>query len=177
MTTAIANDRLKQRFEKWDSDGNGVLERSDFEQEAAGVVRAFGADSNSREAQAVKRAYNELYDYQANQAGVGPNGRIPLEQFIAVNERVLQQGDTGFDRMMRPVVKSLIGLCDDNHDGSINQSEYAKWLKAVGVDASTARSTFSQIDTDGDGELSEDELLAAVRNFHAGKLDVPLLGS
>jgi Ca2+-binding EF-hand superfamily protein len=177
MTTAIANDRLKQRFEKWDSDGSGVLERSDFEQEAQEVIRAFGADSNSREGQAVKRAFNDLYDYQANQAGVGPNGRIPLEQFLAVNERVMQQGDTGFDRMLRPVVKSLIGLCDDNHDGSINQSEYAKWLKAIGVDGSTAKSTFAQIDLDGDGELSEDELLAAVREFHMGNLDVPLLGS
>ena len=49
MTTALANDRLKQRFEKWDADGSGALERSDFEQEAKAVARNFGTDINSPE--------------------------------------------------------------------------------------------------------------------------------
>lgn len=177
MTTALANDRLKQRFEKWDVDGNGALERSDFEQEAADIARNFGTDVNSPEGRNLRKAFNDLFDFQASQAGVGPNGRISLSQFVAVNEKVMQQGESTFDRVLRPIVKALIDLCDDNHDGMINQAEYAKWLKAVGVDSSTARSTFSQIDTNGDGELSQNELLAAVRDFHFGKLDVPLLGA
>jgi Ca2+-binding EF-hand superfamily protein len=177
MTTALANDRLKQRFEKWDADGSGALERSDFEQEAKSIARNFGADINSPEGQNLHKAFNDLFDYQASQAGVGPSGQISLSQFVAVNESLMQQGESNFDRVLRPIVKALIDLCDDNHDGKINQSEYAKWLKAIGVDASTARSTFSQIDTDGDGELSQNELLAAVRQFHYGKLDVPLLGA
>lgn len=178
MTTAtLANERLKQRFEKWDADGDGALERSDFEQEATAIASNFGTDLKSPEGQKLHKAFNDLFDYQARQAGVLPNGQISLSQFLAVNEKLMQQGQSNFDRMMRPIVKALIDLCDDNHDGMINQTEYTKWLKAVGVDASTARSTFSQIDTDGDGELSLSELLAAVRDFHFGKLDVPLLGA
>lgn len=177
MTTALANDRLRQRFEKWDADRSGVLERSDFEQEAAATARNFGVDVNSPEGRNLRKAYSDLFDYQARQAGVGPNGPISQQQFVAANEKLMQQGEGDFDRMMRPLIKALIDLCDDNHDGMINQTEYTKWLKAVGVDPSTASSTFSQIDTNGDGELSVDELLAAVRQFHFGKLDVPLLGA
>jgi Ca2+-binding EF-hand superfamily protein len=177
MTTALANDRLKQRFEKWDADRDGVLGRSDFEREANAILRNFGVDKNSPEARNLQQAFNDLFDYQVREAGVGPDGQISQEQFVSANEKLMQQGESNFDRMMRPIVKSLIDLCDDNHDGMINQSEYAKWLKAIGVDAAMARSTFSQIDTDGDGELSEKELLAAVRQFHYGKLDVPLLGA
>jgi Ca2+-binding EF-hand superfamily protein len=176
MTTALAKDRLKQRFEKWDTDGDGALQRSDFEQEATAIARNFGTDLNSPKGQSLQKAFSELFDYQTRQAGVPANGQVSLSQFITVNEKLMQQGESNFDRIMRPIIKALIDLCDDNHDGKINQSEYAKWLKAVGVDASTARSTFSQIDTDGDGELSQSELLAAVRKFHFGKLDVPLLG-
>jgi Ca2+-binding EF-hand superfamily protein len=177
MTTTLANDRLKQRFEKWDADGNGALERSDFEREAAAIVKNFGTDLKSPAGQGLHKAFNDLFDYQARQAGVPPNGPISLSQFITVNEDLMRQGESNFDRMIRPIVKALIDLCDDNHDGKINQAEYAKWLKAVGVDASTVRSTFAQIDTDSDGELSLSELLAAVRKFHFGKLDVPLLGA
>jgi Ca2+-binding EF-hand superfamily protein len=177
MTTALANDRLRQRFEKWDTDRNGVLERSDFEQEATRIARNFGTDINSPQGQQLHKAFTDLFDFQASQAGVPPNGGITLSQFVAVNEKIMQQGESSFDRVLRPTVKALIDLCDDDHNGKINQNEYAKWLKAVGVDSSTARSTFSQIDTDGDGELSMNELLAAVRQFHFGKLEVPLLGA
>jgi Ca2+-binding EF-hand superfamily protein len=167
---------MSQRFEKYDSNSDGVLERSDFESEAAQTARAFGTDVDSPEGQALRRAYNDLFDFQANLAGVGPNGKITHDQFVQANQRLMDKGNSGFDRMIRPLIKALVGICDDNHDGSINQAEYAKWLRAIGVDQSTARSTFSQIDTNGDGELSEDELLDAVREFHMGNLDVPLLG-
>jgi Ca2+-binding EF-hand superfamily protein len=73
-------------------------------------------------------------------------------------------------------MQAIVGLCDRNNDGKINQEEFIAYLKGVGVDESAALDAFRQIDTDGSNELTVDELLAAVRDFHYGKLDVPLLG-
>ena len=68
MTTAIANDRLRQRFAKWDADGNGTLQRSDFEREADRIAGAFGAEPDSREARALKDAFRDLFDFHAREA-------------------------------------------------------------------------------------------------------------
>jgi Ca2+-binding EF-hand superfamily protein len=177
MTTAIATDRLRQRFSKWDSDGSGSLERSDFEREADRVASSFGVQPQSREARTLKDAYRNLYDYHAKEAGVQGNGSISEDQFIQVNEKLMfSEGEASFNRVLRPVMQALIGLCDDNHDGMINQEEFVKYLKGIGVDKQDARDAFQQIDTDHDNELTVEELLAAVRNFHYGKLDVAMLG-
>ncbi|GAA1973748.1 EF-hand domain-containing protein [Amycolatopsis minnesotensis] len=177
MTTAIAGDRLKQRFDKWDVNGDGVLERADFEREAERIVGAFGQSMSSAEGQAMLKALTGLFEYEANEAGVGPNGSINEEQFRSVNEKLIfTDGEATFNRVLRPVMKAVVGLCDSDHNGMIDQQEFAAYLQAIGVDRAQAQSAFQQIDTIGDGQLSVDELLAAVRNFHFGKLDVNLLG-
>jgi Ca2+-binding EF-hand superfamily protein len=177
MTTAIASDRLRKRFAKWDVDGSGSLERADFEREADRVAGAFGAEPRSREAKTLKDAFRNLFDYHAKEAGVSGNGSVSEEQFLRINEKLMfSEGEASFNRVLRPVMEALVGLCDSDHDGMINEKEFTQWLKGVGVGASTARDAFRQIDTDKSGELTVDELLAAVRNFHYGKLDVPLLG-
>lgn len=178
MTTATKNDRLKQRFQMWDVNGNGVIERSDFEEEAYRIIKAFGESPDSPRGRAVKDAFIGMFEYQAKEAGVGPHGRLTEEQFISVNERLMfQQGDAGFSRVLRPTIRAIVDLCDVDGDGLVNSAEFVTWLKAIGVDESEADNAFRQIDTSGDGQLSVEELLAAVRDFHFGKIDVPLLGS
>jgi Ca2+-binding EF-hand superfamily protein len=177
MTTAIANDRLRQRFAKWDVDGSGSLERTDFEREADRITSMFGAQPQSREAKALKDAFRNLFEFHAREAGVPGNGSVSEDQFLQINEKLMfSGGEASFNRVLRPVMEALVGLCDRNADGMINQDEFTQWLKGVGVNESTAMDAFRQIDTDNSGELTVDELLAAVRNFHYGKLDVPLLG-
>lgn len=50
MTTAVRNDRLKQRFQKWDVNGNGYIERSDYEAEAQRIIKALGETPSSPKA-------------------------------------------------------------------------------------------------------------------------------
>ena len=177
MTTSISNGRLRQRFAKWDTDGSGGLERADFEQEAMRIATAFGAKPQSREAKTLRDAFRNLFDFHAREAGVPTSGAVSEDDFVRINEKLMfTDGEANFNRVLRPVMQALVGLCDRNTDGMISQEEFTAWLTGVGVDEAKARQAFIQIDSDNDGALSVDELLAAVRNFHYGKLDVPLLG-
>ncbi|GGS43905.1 EF-hand domain-containing protein [Streptomyces violaceus] len=176
MSTAVANDRLVKRFEKWDTDGNGVLEASDFQGEAARIAQNLGKSAESPEVQELHSAFQGLYEHLAQKAGV-PGGAISREQFIdATGEMLFKEGEASFNRALSPIVKALIRLCDDNHDGEIDAREFQAWLSAVGVPASQAGKMFQKVDTNGDGRLSEDELLQVVRDFHFGRLEVDLLG-
>lgn len=177
MATPVASDRLRKRFEKWDADGNGVLEWEDFQEEAAKIAHNFGAASDSREAQTLQEAFRSLFGYLTREAGVAVDGTISEDQFLRVTENLIfERGEADFNRALGPVVKAIIGLCDKNDDGQINAGEFEAWLGGIGVNRSDAQQAFHEVDTNGDGELSLDELLAAVRKYHFGKLDVEILG-
>ncbi|MGY1438934.1 EF-hand domain-containing protein [Streptomyces reniochalinae] len=177
MTTAIANDRLQKRFDKWDADANGVLEREDFHEEAAKIAHGFGKSQDSREVEALKDAFDGLFDYLAREAGVGATGAVTREQFLQVTgDLIFRAGEASFNRVLGPVVKGIIGICDKDADGQINAEEFQAWLAGVGVNRAEAKEAFQQVDTNGDGQLSLEELLAAVREYHFGRLDVELLG-
>ncbi|MGP3924272.1 EF-hand domain-containing protein [Streptomyces sp. 8N616] len=177
MSTAIATDRLVKRFEKWDADGNGALERGDFEEEAAKIAHAFGKSPDSGEVQALRDAFHSLFDYLVREAGVPAEGPLSKDQFLSVTENLIfQGGEANFNRALGPVVKAIIGLCDKNADGQINAGEFEAWLAGIGVDRAEAQEAFRRVDKNGDGELSLEELLAAVRDYHFGRLEVELLG-
>ena len=177
MSTAVANDRLVKRFEKWDTDGNGVLEPGDFQGEAARIAQNLGRKADSAEVQELLTAFQGLYEHLAQKAGVPAGSGISQEQFLnATGDMLFKEGEASFNRALGPIVKALINLCDDNHDGEIDDREFRAWLTAVGVPDSRAGDMFGQIDENGDGRLSEEELLGALRDFHFGRLDIELLG-
>jgi Ca2+-binding EF-hand superfamily protein len=175
MTTTVANERLQKRFAKWDHDGSGRLERADFEKEAAQIAQAFGKSVDSADVQPIKNALIGLYEYVAQEAGA--NGSVTEAQFMDVTGNLIfEKGEAEFNRALTPVVQGIVALCDKNNDGKINGAEFATWLTALGMDQSQAAEAFQKVDKNGNGELSTDELLAAVRDYHFGKSDVELLG-
>ena len=177
MSTAVTSDRLKKRFQKWDVNGNGRIEKSDYQAEAERIIEAFGEKPTSPQARALVDAYTAMFEFLAEEAGVGANGAMDEEQFQkAAETTVFASGDAGFNRVVRPTVAAMVGLADTDGDGEVSPSEFAKWLKAIGVDDASAVEAFRTIDSNGSGTLTVDELVAAVRDYHFGKLDVPLLG-
>lgn len=177
MTTAVKNERLELRFDKWDSDGNGRIERSDLEAEAHRILAAFGESPSTPQGRALLESFTGTFEYLAERAGVGRGGGLDRQQFLQVIEaEVFQGGDAGFGRVVRPMIQAILNVCDTDGDGEVNPTEFAKWLKAAGVSKAKADESFRLIDTNGSGSLTVDELVAAVKAYHFGTLDVPLMG-
>ncbi|MFI1605565.1 EF-hand domain-containing protein [Streptomyces griseofuscus] len=177
MSTAAANERLVKRFEKWDTDGNGVLDAADFQSEARRIAQNLGKDADAPEVQELQAAFTGLYEYLAEKSGVEAGGAISRQQFLdATGDMLFKEGEASFNRALSPIVKALIRLCDEDHDGQIDAREFQAWLSGVGVPLSEAGLAFQKVDKNGDGRLSEDELLEVVRDFHFGRLEVELLG-
>ena len=176
MMTAIKSDRLRQRFQIWDADKNGRVDRADHEAEALRIIRAFGETPDSPRGAAVLDAYLHMYDFLAISAGVGDDG-MTEDQFVAVMEsEMFGKGDSGFGKVLRPTIRASVDLCDTDGDGEINRAEYRRWLEAIGLDQSKADEAFRRMDTDGRGRLTVELLVKAVKDFYYGEPNLPLLG-
>ncbi|GAA2360595.1 hypothetical protein GCM10009854_44630 [Saccharopolyspora halophila] len=176
MGRVVAQDRIKARFDRWDSDGSGDLQRTDFEHEADRIARAFGVEPTTRTALRLKAALVGLFELCADQAGVSSNGPITEVQFQKAAEGLIfERGEAAFNRALRPVVQGVVRLCDGDGDSRLDRAEFTCWLTALGMDEVKAAEAFERVDADGRGALSEDELLAAIRDYHYGLLDVELI--
>jgi Ca2+-binding EF-hand superfamily protein len=174
---ASANqERLRQHFESLDVDADGRLERDEWEAPARRILEALGEPGTSPEARAVVSSYQRMWDYLAGQADAGTD-TLTFGQFEqAVGSRIVNPDDAGFNGVLREAISAVAGLVDRDANGAVTPEGFAAWLKAIGADPSKARETFRQIDIDDDGDLTVDELMQAVRDYHVGTLDVSVLG-
>jgi Ca2+-binding EF-hand superfamily protein len=171
-------ERLGQRFAKWDVNGDGIIDRRDFEAEAHRILKAFNESESTPKGKQVVAGFTGMFDYLADRAGQGAQGELTPEQFAAVAvQEVINRGDAGFATVVRPVIQAILSLADADGDGQVSPNEFRTWMKAIGVSESDAIESFKKIDVNGDGHLSIDELVIAVRKYHSGELNVPLLGS
>lgn len=176
MSTSVQEQRLRRRFELWDQNGDGAIDRSDWQVEANRILLTFEQPEDSTKAKALTTAYLGMWKYISEQAGVGIDGAVSLDQFKDVAaKKMLDRGEAGFDEVLRPTVSAIADLCDTDGDRQINPVEFRRWIRAIGSDEATADEAFRQIDADGDGQLSTDELVQAVHRYHSGELEFSLL--
>ena len=73
-------------------------------------------------------------------------------------------------------IEAIVGILDRDGDGEVSPPEMHGWFAAIGLDGEVADRAFRELDTDNSGRLSVDELVDAVRDYHLGRNDIPLLG-
>ncbi|MDQ0791261.1 Ca2+-binding EF-hand superfamily protein [Streptomyces sp. B3I7] len=174
--TGTQRKRLEQRFDLYDTNEDGRIDRADLEREAQRIVRAFGEHESSPRAQALLHAYPQMFDYLVARADLAAGSAMTKEQFVDIAAReMLQHGAAGFGKVLRPSIRAMVDLCDTDGDGEVSPDEFGTWLEAISGDIDAVRA-FEEIDANGDGRLSVDELVTAVGHYHEGKQDAPLLG-
>lgn len=99
------------------------------------------------------------------------------EDFIrAAESEIVSRGDAGFSEVLQPTIQAVATIVDTDGDGQISPTEMQRWFAAIGLAPEQSDEAFREIDADGDGSLTVTELVAAVRDYHLGKNDIPLLG-
>ncbi|WP_030750315.1 EF-hand domain-containing protein [Streptomyces griseus] len=178
MTTSVQLDRTQKRFELWDINGDGRIDRSDWNAEAERILQSFGEAPSSPAGKQLLDAYLGMWAFFADKAGIDERtGALTPEQFNHIaEEHILENGGAGFGRVVKPTIQAIVELVDVDGDGQVDPAEFKTWLDAIGVRGVQPAEAFAQIDADGDGRLSVEELVQAVRAFHLGEIDVPLLG-
>ncbi|MCU7826535.1 EF-hand domain-containing protein [Kitasatospora sp. DSM 101779] len=178
MTTSVQMQRAQKRFDLWDVNGDGQIDRADWDAEARRILQAFGEAPGTPAARSLMDAYLGMWAFFADKAGIDEQtGALTPEQFNHIaEEHILENGGAGFGRVVKPTIQAIVELIDVDGDGQVNPAEFKSWMDAIGVQDMNPLEAFAQIDTDGDGQLSVDELVQAVRAYHLGDIDVPLLG-
>ncbi|MDX8141249.1 EF-hand domain-containing protein [Lentzea sp. BCCO 10_0061] len=161
----VLQHRIDSTFAHYDVNGNGVIELADIYALANRLLQAFGEPASSERGRDLIEAYDRFWEMLADHCDADRDGRVgPAEYREAMIEAFVEGGPIAMDFL--EVVQSLLVIMDTNGDGRVDADEFGVLLKARGLAEAECRTAFGHLDTDGDGAISVQEYVTAVRDYY-----------
>lgn len=178
----ILDRKLTRRFQTFDVDNNGRIERRDFENSAIRLADEFGRAPGTPARERLLELSLGLWDRLVSAADADGDGTIDLGEYKRAFTAGLLVTEESFEAGYRPFLEAIMAVADTDGDGQLNLDEYIRWTGALmNLPESDARAVHPRLDTDGDGLVGTDEILQAIRGYYFDEsLDGPggwLLGS
>ena len=159
--------KLTRRFETFDYDGDGLIQRSDFERSAESCADEFGHSAESPARQRLLQLSLDLWDHLASVADTGGDGTITVDEYKQAFARGLLETEASFEQGYRPFLQAIMAVADTDGDGRLDAGEHVRWTGSLmHLPEADAREVVRRIGTDGDGFITTDELLQAIHDYY-----------
>jgi Ca2+-binding EF-hand superfamily protein len=159
--------KLTRRFETYDSDQDGYIKRSDFEQAGSRTIAAFGLSVDDLRAKRFHEHLRGVWDHLSAMTDTDDDDQISLAEYKTAFGRRLLERPESFDDGYVPFLDALMAVADHDEDGYLGVDEYVRWSGALmNLSPSDAQTVHARLDHDGDGLISSDDLLAAIRAYY-----------
>ncbi|MEU9301711.1 EF-hand domain-containing protein [Streptomyces sp. NPDC048269] len=160
MDSAEYERKIAARFATFDQDGSGYIDREDFSAAAKAVLAEFGTTARSDKGQAVFAGAEAFWQGMAGIADVDGDQRVSREEFITGAAKRLRDSPERFAEIARPFLRAVIAVADGEGGGAAPAAA-ARVLRVLGTPPELATQVAAALDADGDGRISEDEILTA----------------
>jgi Ca2+-binding EF-hand superfamily protein len=170
--TELQKDKLIHMFELLDVDGNGVLEYDDFRMVVDTMADERGLDRSSRRYLSLVAGNKRLWKMFSRHLDVDHNGQISLAEWLAFHIKAflsdpIENGmQPEFSSALTATAKFFLDLLDSDGDGVVKVDDYVLFCGAYNVGENEARIGFDMFDRDGNGELSQEEVVNMVQEFY-----------
>jgi len=159
--------KLGRRFRTFDTDGDGFIERDDFERSATRLGEEFGHRPDSPACKRLMDLSLQLWQRLAAVADTDHDGRISEEEYKSAFSAGLLETPASFDQGYRPFLDAIMQIADVDHDGMLAVGEYVRWTGALmGLPEAHGREVFRRLDEDSDGFISTEDVLEAIREYY-----------
>lgn len=153
--------QIASRFSRFDQDGNGYISREDFNAAAAAVLAEFETPARSMKGQGLYEGAEAFWQGMAAIADRDGDQHVSREEFVNGAVKRLRDNSQRFAEIARPFLRGVIRIADADGDGVMTPAEAERVLRVLHVRPETCGSVAAAIDADGDGRISEEEILAA----------------
>jgi Ca2+-binding EF-hand superfamily protein len=161
MVSEFQRRKVAAVFGAMDVNGDGYLERSDFEALAARWTEERGHGPGSEGHDRLTALTTRWWELLL--AASGNDDRIPLDEAPALVDRLATMLET-----LGNTAAAMFEAVDENADGWISADEYHRLIQTWIGRAIDTDEVFARLDLDGDGQLSNREFIELWTQFWAG---------
>ncbi|MFE7167041.1 EF-hand domain-containing protein [Streptomyces sp. NPDC057616] len=165
MVSSEYERRIAARFATFDQDGNGYIDREDFNVAAKALLTEFGVAARSDKGQALYAGAEAFWQGMAGIADRDGDQRIDREEFVNGAVKRLRDNPDRFAEIARPFLHAALAVADTDGDGAATVEDTARVLRILGVGEDVARASAAVLDTDGDGRVGESEIVPAFARY------------
>lgn len=171
MSTLPGNTSLLQRkidvcFGHFDIDDNGFIDREDLLSLGAQLLSQFGEPATSPKAIKLMDGMARFWDALVAVADQNGDGQLSREEYRDCMTGAFVEDPGGFDASFLPLAQAVSALLDTDGDGAVDEREFQAWQQVFRTPPEHRAAGFRRLDANGDGKLTVDELLAAVREYY-----------
>ena len=146
-------------FGLFDADRDGCITEDDLLAAARGALDQLGITDAQQRAE-VLDLYQPAWEQLRADCDSNEDGRITRQEFTAAFIAGLGDPQAYYRRVFGPIVSQYAQIADQNGDGFIEASEYAR-LFAPRMDDHVIRTAFERLDADADGKISISQFIDA----------------
>ncbi|WP_328872121.1 EF-hand domain-containing protein [Streptomyces sp. NBC_00287] len=165
MVSSEYERRIAARFATFDQDGNGYIDRADFNAAAKALLAEFGTAARSDKGQALYIGAEAFWQGMAGIADRDGDQRITRDEFVGGAVKRLRDNPDRFAEIARPFLHAALAVADGDGDGAATTADTARVLTALGVNADIARAAAATLDADSDGRVEESEIVTAFARY------------
>src|SRR3954465_11620616 len=158
MVSSEYERRIAARFATFDQDGNGYIDREDFNAAAKALLAEFAVPARSDRGQALYAGAEAFWQGMAGIADRDGDQRITREEFVTGAVKRLRDSPDRFAEIARPFLHAALAVADTDGDGAATVQETARVIKALGASEDIATAAAATLDTDADGRIGETEV-------------------
>src|SRR5215213_1970351 len=123
--------KLTRRFRTFDDDGDGQIERSDFETSANRLADEFGHSADSPARQRLVGLSLGLFEHLASVADTDRSGGISEAEYKQAFAEGMLVTEASFDAGYRPFLEAIMDVVDPEHDGQLTVDQHVRWTGAL----------------------------------------------
>ncbi|MCX4233658.1 EF-hand domain-containing protein [Streptomyces sp. NPDC020707] len=165
MVSTEYERKIAARFAGFDQDGNGYIDREDFNTATKALLAEFGTTARCDKGQALYIGAEAFWQGMAGIADRDGDQRITREEFVNGAVKRLRDNPDRFAEIARPFLDAALAVADADGDGSVTLDETVRILKALGVPEDTAATAAGALDSDADGVVTEPDIVSAFARY------------
>ncbi|MEU0135177.1 EF-hand domain-containing protein [Streptomyces sp. NPDC006296] len=166
MDSAEYERKIAHRFAAFDQDGNGYIDRADFNDAAARLLTEFGTKARCDRGQSLYSGAEAFWQGMAGIADVDGDQRVSRQEFVGGAVKRLRDSPERFAEIARPFLRAALAVAagtDPEGTGPVSApvDRVERALRVLGAEDDLARLAARSLDTDQDGRIAETEAVAA----------------